>query len=95
MKKLSLDIMFNVSDTSLEEVSDNTPRLDCAKHVLHEIIKDNLTHRQKQIILLYFFENKNTVEIAELLDINKSTVSRTLKRAVNNISKYIRYYKFR
>ncbi len=95
MKKLSLDLMFNIPDKSHEESSDNKARLECAKHVLHEIIKDNLTGRQKQVLILYFFENKNTVEIAEMLNVNKSTVSRTLKRALDNIKKYIRYYKFR
>jgi len=44
-----------------------------------------LTERQKQIVDLYYIDQKNIVEISNVLEVNKSTVQRTLKRAVKKL----------
>lgn len=53
---------------------------------LYRAIKTQLTKRQTQIMLSYYFEGKNMTEIADDLGLNKSTVSRTLKRALNRLA---------
>lgn len=54
---------------------------------LHTAIA-SLTPRQKEIIMLHYFQDKSQVEIAEILHIDKSTVSITLERAHSNLRKY-------
>ncbi len=51
-------------------------------------IKLALTDRQKQIIEMYYIENKKMPEIARSLGINKSTVLRTLRTAEEKLKKF-------
>ncbi len=51
-------------------------------------IKLALTDRQKQIIEMYYIENKKMPEIAQSLGINKSTVLRTLRTAEQKLKKF-------
>ena len=44
---------------------------------------------------MYFYNKLDMVEIAKILKINKSTVSRTLARALKNINEMVKYYKLR
>lgn len=50
-----------------------------------KVIDFNLTKTQKSYIMLYYTENKTVSQIAQLYGVNKSTVSRTIKRAENNL----------
>lgn len=43
-------------------------------------------------MLLYYFEGKNITEIAQELGLNKSTVSRTLRRSLNRLTDLARLY---
>ena len=60
--------------------------------VLRRIVEGELTHKQKQCVTLYYYENKSLTEIAEMLRINISTVSRHLQKARNRIEKIMCYY---
>ena len=62
------------------------------RRFLYRAIKTQLTHRQTQVMLLYYFEGKNITEIAQELGLNKSTVSRTLRRSLNRLSDLARLY---
>lgn len=73
----------------------NKDTLNLAKQILKQVVVNQLTSRQQQIIMLRFEKGLNQSEIAELLMVNKSTVSRTINRAYNNIKKYMGYYKLR
>ncbi len=98
MKKLSFDLCEDfVSDNKndFEDENTNEKRLKELERIVRMVIKAQLTNRQRQMIILYFYENKNMVEIAKMLNVNKSTVSRTIKRAINKISEYIKFYKIR
>ena len=66
---------------------DNRRQLAVAKQAMLQILREQLSPRQKQMILLYFFEKRNIPQIAADLGINKSTVSRTLARALHNLRK--------
>ncbi len=63
-----------------------------AKKAMKKIIEEQLTARQKQILVLYYYEDIDMTAISEMLGINVSTVSRTLKYARNNLLRYLRYY---
>ena len=66
---------------------DTRRQLAVAKQAMLQILREQLSPRQKQMILLYFFEKRNIPQIAADLGINKSTVSRTLARALHNLRK--------
>lgn len=57
------------------------------RRFLYRAIKTQLTHRQTQVMLLYYFEGKNITEIAQELGLNKSTVSRTLPAFFKSIDR--------
>ena len=62
---------------------------------LHEIINDDLTKTQKQYIIMYYMNDMKIHEIAYMFGVNKSTVSRTIKRAKNRIYERLKYTNFR
>ncbi len=55
------------------------------KTALLYTINNGLTERQKQMLMMYYFEDYDQNEIAAILGVNKSTVSRTLKSARTRI----------
>ena len=73
----------------------NHSQISQASRAVAGIINSELTPRQRQIIQLYYNQRLNTTQIAELLKINKSTVSRTLARAQSKVYRFLRYYRFR
>lgn len=75
--------------------SSNHRQLTQAARAVSSIIETELTPRQQQIVKLYYSQRLNTVEIARLLGLNKSTVSRTLAVGRNKIYRFLRYYDFR
>ena len=62
------------------------------RRFLYRAIKTQLTHRQTQVMLLYYFEGKYITEIAQELGLNKSTVSRTFRRSLNRLTDLARLY---
>ena len=63
-----------------------------ARRALKEVVSEQLSARQKQFIVLYYYENKTMAEIADICGVNVSTVSRTLRRARKNITDRMKYY---
>ncbi len=59
---------------------------------LYRAIKTQLTQRQTQIVIMHYFQGMNITEIADELHINKSTVSRTIDRALNRLTDLARLY---
>lgn len=60
--------------------------------ILRSIIENELSERQRQMIGLYYFGRRNIPEIAELLGVNRSTVSRTISRGRRNIMEKMKYF---
>lgn len=56
-----------------------------AYHIAKNIIENELSARQKQILVLYYKEKKTMPEIARSLGVNVSTVSRTRHRACETV----------
>ncbi|WP_298484131.1 sigma-70 family RNA polymerase sigma factor [uncultured Ruminococcus sp.] len=63
-----------------------------ACHIAKNIIENELSARQKQILVLYYKEKKTMPEIAHALGVNVSTVSRTHRRACDSIRSRLRAY---
>lgn len=61
------------------------------RKVLLKVIKNELTPRQTEIIMLYYFKEKNIVEIAAQLGITPQAVSAAMKRARLTIFRYMKY----
>jgi len=76
----------------LGECDDNGRTVSILKKVLLNVIKNELTARQKQIIMLYYFKEMNIVEIAQQLDVSPQAVSAALKRARLKIYRFMQYY---
>lgn len=55
------------------------------------VIESELTELQRQTLLAYYIHNRTIPQIAEDRGVNKSTVSRTLKRAEHNLRRYLKY----
>ena len=69
------------------------PRLDRATQLrrLKNVIEGELTPRQKRIIEGVYYEKRTLTSLAEELGVNKSTVSRTFRRAQERMRRCLRY----
>lgn len=69
------------------------PRLPRAVQLqrLRNVIDGELTPIQREVVQAYYFEGQTIPRIAQLRGVNKSTVSRTLRRAEKKISLCLRY----
>ena len=80
----------------LFEIQRQDPALDEKRRrllrALRQILRQELTPRQKEMVERYYFEKKKIHQIAEEFGINKSTVSRGLKRARTRIERCLQYY---
>ena len=58
---------------------------------VQRVIREELTQIQREILLAYYMDNQTIPQIAEDRGVNKSTVSRTLRRAEEKLRRYLRY----
>ena len=77
-----------ISDT--EPSNSEKPRL--MLKILRKVISEELTERQRQMITLYYFDKANIPQIAEMLGVNRSTVSRTISRGRRNIMEKMKHF---
>lgn len=74
-----------------QNAEDNSERLARLRRGLRQAREQELTPRQRQMLELYFDQGMTIPRIAEELGLNRSTVSRTLRRAKNRLYRYLRY----
>lgn len=55
------------------------------------VIRNELTDLQREVLVAYYFQDLNIPHIARLRGVNKSTVSRTLRRAEQKLRRYLKY----
>ena len=58
---------------------------------LRKVIENELTEKQRQILIAYYFQNQTMAEIAEARGVCSSTVCRTLHRAEARVRRCLRY----
>lgn len=76
----------------INDNNESDARINKLKRMLLNVINNELTARQKEIIMLYYFKEMNIVRIAELFDITPQAVSASMKRARLKIYQYMKYY---
>ncbi|MCM1330395.1 MAG: sigma-70 family RNA polymerase sigma factor [Ruminococcus sp.] len=70
----------------------NSARHSLILKVLRNVVENEISPRQRQVIILYYFQKMNISEIACELGVNKSTVSRTVSRGRRNIMERLKYF---
>lgn len=58
---------------------------------IQQVIKEELTPLQRETLVAYYFQEQKIAQIASERGVNKSTVSRTLRRAEEKLWRYLRY----
>ena len=58
---------------------------------VQRVIREELTDLQRQTLIAYYFQEQTIPQIAADRGVNKSTVSRTLRRAEEKLRKYLKY----
>ena len=58
---------------------------------VQRVIKEELTELQRRTLTAYYFHRQTIPQIARERGVNKSTVSRTLRRAEEKLRRYLRY----
>ena len=71
--------------------ADNSQEISRLKRNLIRCLREDITAKQRQVLLLYYAEGKNMREIGEVMGLDKSTVSRTIKRGERRLQRCLRY----
>ena len=58
---------------------------------VRNVMAYELTDLQRQVMTDHYFNKMSVTQIAAARGVNKSTVSRTLKRAREKVQRYLRY----
>ena len=58
---------------------------------VQRVIREELTPLQRETLIAYYFQEQNIPQIAAERGVNKSTVSRTLRRAEEKLRRYLKY----
>lgn len=58
---------------------------------VNRVIREELTEKQRLTLLAYYIQEQTITQIAQEQGVNKSTVSRTLKRAEARLRRFLRY----
>lgn len=72
-----------------DDESGNTRKL---RKILLNVINNELTPRQKEIIVLYYFKKTDIVTIGKQLGISPQAVSAAMKRARLRMFRILKYY---
>ena len=70
---------------------DNSAQLRFVRNNLARALREDVTERQRQVLLMYYDQGLNMREIGEVLGIDRSTVSRTIKRGETRLRRCLRY----
>lgn len=71
--------------------SDNSAQMSRVKRNLLRALREDVTPRQREMLLLYYGEQLNMRQIGTRLGVDKSTVSRTIKRGEHRLQRCLRY----
>lgn len=71
--------------------NDNSAQMTQLKRNLSAALRQDVTPKQRQYLLLYYGKGLNLDQISQMLGVNKSTVSRTMKRGRERLHRCLRY----
>lgn len=74
-----------------ENANDNEEQMERLLRNLRKAREEELTPRQQQMLAMRFEQNMSGAEIARELGLNRSTVSRTLRRAQARLRNFLQY----
>lgn len=83
---------FEAGFNPFAEENSNDEKLRNISRCMRRVINCELTERQKQIVMMYYYEDKNMNEIAVNLDVSPSTVSRSIASSRKKIFRILKYY---
>ena len=75
----------------ISEQNTNTRELTQVELALWLALHEDITEKQRNYLLLYYGEGLNMCEIGERMGVDKSTVSRTIKRGEDKLRRCLRY----
>ena len=94
MRTVSYDNTFGLVDlavyTQLME-DDNRDQMNRLKRNLTHALRQDITQRKREYMMLYYGRGMSMEAIAKEMGVNKSTVSRTLKRGRQRLYRCLRY----
>ena len=70
---------------------DNSQQMGRLRRNVMRALREDVTPRQRECMLLYYEKRLNMREIAELMGIDKCTVSRNIKRGESRLRRCLRY----
>ena len=82
---------FPWMDSTSALYSDNSKHIERLKNSLLKAIESELTECQRLAVEEFYFQNKSVTQIALDIGVNKSTVSRHLKRAREKLGQALKY----
>lgn len=94
MRTISYDNTFGMVDLAVYTnlmAEDNHDQLNRLKRNLTHALRQDITQRQREYMFLYYGKNMTMEDIANQFGVNKSTVSRTLKRGRQRLYRCLRY----
>ena len=94
MKTMSYDNAASYADLAVYTrfmAEDNSAQIGRLKRNLSRALRQDITERQREYMNLYYGRNMSMEAIAKELGVNKSTVSRTLKRGRQRLYRCLRY----
>jgi RNA polymerase sigma factor (sigma-70 family) len=71
--------------------ADNTAEMSRLKRNLIRALQEDVTPRQRLALTLYYTEGLNMAEIGAKMGVDRSTVSRTIKRGERRLQRCLRY----
>ena len=94
MKKISYDHtcgMVDLAAYSAMMAQDNKAQMGRLRRNLTHALRQDITPRQREYMMLYYGKNMSMAAIARQLGVNKSTVCRTLARGRKRLYRCLRY----
>ena len=74
-----------------ENAETNQESCERVRKKLPKAILNELTPRQRKLLQMYYFDGLTMREIAEIENVNQSTVSRTLARGRDRLQRVLEY----
>ena len=94
MRSVSYDNTFGLVDLAVYTqlmADDNRDQMNRLKRNLTHALRQDITARQREYMMLYYGRGMSMEAIAKEMGVNKSTVSRTLKRGRQRLYRCLRY----